>query len=169
MTSEQAPPLIGTAAQIRQGAIRLAQQMLARRSPGALSGSKLRVLGHLRRRGAATAGELAAAQNQQPQSLTRVLTELELDGLVSRVRDERDRRQSVIAITAEGGRALASSMAECDRWLADAIAGLTETERQVLLLAGRLMDQIADTTLTARGHSPDAGDAGDRATLDAGW
>ena len=119
--------------------------MRAGRSPGALSANKVSVLGHLRRHGPATPGDIAAAERQQPQSLTRVFAELEADALVSRDRDERDRRQSVLAITAAGRAALTRDMAERDAWLATALAELTETERQVIRLAARLMDQIADS------------------------
>jgi DNA-binding MarR family transcriptional regulator len=142
-----------TAAEIRQGVIRLARRTQAVRSPGALSGSKLGVLGHLRRHGPATAGALAAAEHRQPQSLTRVFAELEADGLVSRTRHERDRRQSVLDITPAGLAALGRDMAERDAWLASAIAGLTETERQVMRLAARLMDRVADAD--ADGTPPD--------------
>jgi DNA-binding MarR family transcriptional regulator len=156
-TSEEPQSLIESAAEIRQGVMRLAQQMTARRSPGALSVNKLSALSYLRRHGPTTPGELAAAQHQQPQSLTRVLAELETDELVSRDRDDLDRRHSVIDITPAGFRALARDMGERDTWLASAIAGLTETERQVLVLAGRLMDQVADaepgTPRYPAGHS----------------
>lgn len=36
-------------------------------------------------------------------------------------------------------------MAQRDAWLDTALTGLNETERQVLLLATRLMDRIADS------------------------
>ena len=144
MASEHPRSFTESAAEIRQGATRLAQRLRAERSSGALSINKLSVLSHLYRHGPTTPGELAAAEHQQPQSLTRVFAELEHDGLVSRARGTRDRRQSVIDITAAGLDALARDMAERDAWLASAIAELTETERQVLRLAGSLMDRIAD-------------------------
>lgn len=144
MTREQPRPDLGTAAEIRQGVTRLGRRMRAVRSPGALSNNKLGVLGELHRHGPSSPGELAAAERQQPQSLTRVFAELEADGLVTRERDKQDRRQAVLAITAAGTDALRRDMAERDAWLAEVMAGLTETERQILLLAGRLMDRLAD-------------------------
>src|SRR5436309_3921756 len=106
--------LLDGAAQVRQGVIRLGRRLRAERSPEALSANKLGVLSHLHRHGPATAGELAAAEHQRPQSLTRVFAELEQAGLVTRIRDERDRRQSVLALTPEGTAALARDMAERD-------------------------------------------------------
>jgi len=92
---------------------------------------------------AAPPGEIAAAERLQPQSLTRVLADLEAEGLITRERDARDRRQSVLALTAAGAQALAADMGARDRWLAEAMEELTETERQVLYLAGVLMDRIS--------------------------
>jgi DNA-binding MarR family transcriptional regulator len=140
MTAEATLP--ERAAEIRQAVTRLARRMRAGRSPEALSSNKVSVLSHLLRRGPATPGELAAAERQQPQSLTRVFAELELAGLVSRSRDDRDRRQSLLAITDHGRDALARDMAERDAWLAVALAGLTETELDVLRLAASLMERI---------------------------
>jgi DNA-binding MarR family transcriptional regulator len=133
-----------SAAEIRQGVTRLAQRLRAERAPGALSVNKLSVLSHLHRYGPATPGELAAADHQHPQSLTRVFAELEQEALVSRSPDPRDRRQVLLAIRPAGVRALARDMAERDAWLAGALGGLNETEREVLRLAARLMDRLAD-------------------------
>lgn len=143
MTSEYPRYLLDESAEVRRGVMRLARRMRVGRAPGALSANKIIVLGHLRRFGPATPGALAGAEHQRPQSLTRVFTELEDAGLVSRAPDETDRRRSVIAITPAGLDALTRDMAERDRWLARAMSGLTETERGVLRLAARLMDQMA--------------------------
>ncbi len=113
------------------------------RPTDALSPTKIIVLAHLRRRGATTPGEIAAAERLQPQSLTRAIAELEAAEMITRSRDERDRRQYVLELTEDGGRALAEDMASRDRWLAVALEGLTETERHVLYLAGVLMDRIS--------------------------
>ncbi|MFJ1704266.1 MarR family winged helix-turn-helix transcriptional regulator [Kitasatospora sp. NPDC088346] len=153
MTNEQPTPLsdpppgdlTGAAAEVRQGATRLARRLRAERSPEGLSLNKLSVLGHLRRHGSMSAGALAAADHQQPQSLTRVFAELERDGLVTRVRDLRDRRASVLELTVAGRDVLTRDMAERDTWLAVALAELSDTERQVLVLAARLMDRLADS------------------------
>ncbi|GAA4602139.1 MarR family transcriptional regulator [Actinoallomurus liliacearum] len=155
--ADEDPELLEGAAQVRQGVTRLGRRLRAARAPGALSANKLGVLSHLHQHGPATAGELAAAEYQQPQSLTRVFAELERAGLITRMRDDRDRRQSVLAITPAGTAALARDMAERDAWLASAMAGLSDTERQVLRLAGTLMDRLA-------GDLPHPGRQGGRPT-----
>lgn len=92
-----------------------------------------------------SAGALAAADHQQPQSLTRVFAELQSDGLINRTRDGHDGRQRVLELTQTGRQALALDMAQRDAWLDVALADLTETEREVLLLAARLMNRLADS------------------------
>jgi DNA-binding MarR family transcriptional regulator len=138
------PDLLDAATAIRQGTVRLARRVRAVRSAGALSTNKISVLSHLKRLGPSTPGEVAALDRQQPQSLTRVFAELERDGLVVRSADAGDRRQSIITITDAGVEELQRDVAERDAWLAAALAGLSETERQVLVLAAALMEQIAD-------------------------
>ena len=137
--------LLPAATAIRQGAVRLTRRVRAIRSAGALSTNKISVLSHLVRLGPSTPGEVAAVDRQQPQSLTRVFAELERDGLVIRTADAEDRRQSIITITEAGIQELQRDVAERDAWLAEALVGLSETERQVLVLAAALMEQIADS------------------------
>lgn len=131
-------------AEIRHGVMRMSRRMRAARSPDALSSNKLVVLGHLYRNGSGTPGDLAEAEGQKPQSLTRVFAELEADGLVTRARDERDRRQVVLTITERGVEALRRDMEERDAWLAGALAGLSQTERDVLQIAARLMGRLTE-------------------------
>jgi DNA-binding MarR family transcriptional regulator len=143
-------------AQIRRGSTRLARRLRFERPADSLSLTKIAVLAHVYRAGAATPGEIAAAERLQPQSLTRVLAELEADGLITRERDERDRRQSVLELTEAGGFALAADMGARDRWLAEALEELTETERQVLYLAGALMDRISGVGRPGPADRPEA-------------
>jgi DNA-binding MarR family transcriptional regulator len=137
-------PEVQAAVEIRRGVMRMARRMRSARSPGALSSNKLIVLGHLARNGPGSAGEIADAEGQRPQSLTRVFAELEETGLIVRSRDERDRRQAVLTITPAGTQALRRDLEERDVWLAGALGGLSETEREVLRVAARLMDRLAE-------------------------
>jgi DNA-binding MarR family transcriptional regulator len=132
------------AATIRYGVTRLARRMRSVRPAGALSTNKISVLSYLRSRGPATPGEIAAADRQQPQSLTRIFAELEQTGLIIRSADTDDRRQIILSLTEAGQVALEQDLAERDAWLAGAIADLSETERGLLVLAARLMDRISD-------------------------
>jgi DNA-binding MarR family transcriptional regulator len=144
MASAREQQLLEAAAEIRRGSSRLSRRLRTERSADALSTNKLSVLSHLYRNGPTSPGRLAVAERQRPQSLTRVFAELEQDGLIARTPDPQDRRQSVLTLTHLGLRALADDMAERDAWLAVALAGLTEAERELLRIAGRLMDRLAD-------------------------
>jgi len=132
------------AADLRSGVIRIGQRLRAERPREALSANKLSVLGHLHRLGPSAPGEIAAAEHQHPQSLTRVFAELQLAGLVSRSRSECDGRASVLALTTTGREALARDMAQRDAWLAEALTALTAAEIDLLKIAAALLEQIAD-------------------------
>src|SRR4051794_19184438 len=128
---------------VRRGTLRLARRLRAERPAGALSANKILVLAHLRHAGTATPGQIAEAERQRPQSLTRVFTELERDGLITRTRSADDRRASVLALTPAGRDALAADMADRDAWLTTALDELTEAEVELLGIAGRLLDRVA--------------------------
>ncbi|MGH1552009.1 MarR family transcriptional regulator [Streptomyces sp. L7] len=87
------------------------------------------MLGHLHRHRSATPGEIATAERQRPQSLTRTFAELEAEGLIAREPGTVDRRQSVLTLTAKGRQALDRDMTERDVWLAGALVSLSATER----------------------------------------
>lgn len=134
---------LDSAALIRGGATRLARRLRAQRSPGALSGNKLGVLSHLLHEGPSTPGEIAAAEFQRPQSLTRTFHELQQQGLIERSTSQQDRRESVLSLTGAGRAALSRDMTGRDAWLAAALDDLTEAEAAILFVAAGLMDRLA--------------------------
>jgi DNA-binding MarR family transcriptional regulator len=134
-------------ATIRRGVTRLGSRLRAERPAGALSGNKVAVLGHLHRHGPSTAGAIADAAHQQPQSLTRTFGELQLAGLITRRVDEHDRRAAILTLTEQGREVLFHDMASRDAWLARALDTLSEAEVEILRVAAELMDQLAETAL----------------------
>jgi DNA-binding MarR family transcriptional regulator len=141
---DEAVPL-STAAHLRRAVMRLSRRLRAARPIGTISLGKLSILGYLQARGAMTAGDLALLEQLQPQTLTRVLGELEGQGLISRTQDPADRRRAIIAITRQGSRVLSEDMRQRDSWLAETMArALTPTEHQLLSLAADLLDRLAD-------------------------
>jgi DNA-binding MarR family transcriptional regulator len=138
------PNELERAAIVRRAVMLLGRRLQAERRPDGLSLTKISVLGHLSRRGELTPGELAAADRLQPQSLTRVLTELAADGLITAVRGVADGRQRRLRITDQGRAALAQDMGERDEWLVDAMeAQLSGTESDLLVLASALLERLA--------------------------
>lgn len=148
--TKPATPLLLDAASVRRGATRLAQRLRAERPAGALSSNKIGALSHLYRRGVSSPGDIATAEHQQPQSLTRVFAELEAAGLLSRSPSDHDGRQSLLTLTPAGRDALEADMAERDAWLAVALSTLTDAEIGLLRVAGELMDRLADAELADR-------------------
>jgi DNA-binding MarR family transcriptional regulator len=136
---------IADAQAVRQGVQRLSRRLQVERSPTGLSLTKVSLLGHLARRGALSPGELAAADRLQPQSVTRVLAELERDGLVQRYPDPLDKRTRRIRITVTGRATLGEDMRDRDEWLADAMSGLTPAERATLLEAADLLARLGES------------------------
>lgn len=111
----------------------------------AVASAELSVLGLLHRRGPMSAGELALAERVQPQTLTRTLAALEGRGEVGRRPDPADRRRSVLSITESGREVLLADVAQRDSWLATAMAKrLSPAETQLLMMAGELMERLAE-------------------------
>jgi DNA-binding MarR family transcriptional regulator len=134
-----------TAVTLRRASTRLSLRLRAERPSHGPSRLGLSLLGHLFRRGPLTAGELAAAEALQPQSVTRVLASLEEHGLISRTRNPDDRRRHRIALTDTGRTLLAEQVRDADAWLAQTLTEkLSPTECRLLRLAADLIHQLLD-------------------------
>jgi DNA-binding MarR family transcriptional regulator len=149
---------------LRRSTGALWRRLRAKRADHGIRASKLSVLGWLERaHRPLTASRLAELERLQPQSLTRIIAELDEGGLIKRREDESDRRQLLIEITAKGHDLLVEDARRQNRWLADTMQQkLTPAERDLLLLAARLLDQ-----LTAEEMPPPVQELGTRDTPDA--
>ncbi|MEV6850686.1 MarR family transcriptional regulator [Actinoplanes sp. NPDC051411] len=136
---------LAEAAAVREGVQRLSRRLQGERSPAGLSLTKTSLLGHLARRGDLSPGELATADRLQPQSVTRVLAELERDGLVQRYPDPVDKRTHRIRLTVAGRATLGADMRQRDEWLAGAMASLTGSERAALLEAADILARLGES------------------------
>jgi DNA-binding MarR family transcriptional regulator len=140
MTPEQRQAV---AAQTRSAVARLARRLRAERPPDAMSSNKIGVLSHLYRYGPSSPGEVASAERQQPQSLTRVFAELVAAGLIRRSPNAADARGSTLELTEVGMDTLRHDMAHRDAWLAGAFGELTDLEVEVVRLAAGILDRLA--------------------------
>jgi DNA-binding MarR family transcriptional regulator len=129
---------------LRGGVLRLARRLRVERDRSALSNAKVAILSNLARVGTSSPARISRDERQQPQSLTRVFAELEAEGLIERRPDADDGRQSVLALTVSGRAALAADMQLRDRWLADAMSGLSPVELGVLALAAGIIERIGE-------------------------
>ena len=140
MTKQQSQ----TSEELRRAVVRLNRCLRSAGTDQTLSANKLSALGFLYINPSCSPGELAAAERLQPQSLTRLLSELEGDGHISRIKSDEDRRQSLLKITPQGKEVLLRDMHERDQWLMEAISHLSDIEQQVLPIAAKIMNRLAE-------------------------
>jgi DNA-binding MarR family transcriptional regulator len=131
---------------LRRSVTRFARKLRGFRSDHEISGAKLSLLGRLHRANSSLiAADIARLEHLQPQSLTRIVAELDELGLIRRRQDEFDRRQLLIEITPRGKKLLAQNAVQQNLWLARAMtAQLTKAERDMLRVAAELLDRLAD-------------------------
>ena len=90
---------------------------------------------------------LARSEGLQPQSLSRLLAQLEANMLIDRPIDPVDRRRQQITLTPTGAAALKRAMTRRRAWLADAMScQLNDADRRTLLVAADVMLRLADHT-----------------------
>lgn len=128
---------------LRMGVMRLARRLRHERSGNDLTLTQLSALGTVNRLGPQTIGELAAADNVKPPSMTRTVNHLEELGLVNRGAHATDGRQVVVALTAKAEAVLAADRQRRDAWLKEHLADLTEAERRLLRKVAPLLDRMA--------------------------
>ncbi len=145
MSGSGSRAVVEMAGDVRRANTLLARRLRRLRADHGVSAAKLSVLGHLYRAGGAvTAVELARLERLQPQSLTRIIAELDEKGLVARRQDEADRRQILIEISAAGRELLVQDARAQTVWLARAIeAELTGTEQALLHMAAGLLERVS--------------------------
>lgn len=133
------------ARRVRRGITHLARRMRGLRVDHGISGSKLAVLGWLFRAASPmTAKGLARLERLQPQSLTRIIAELENEGLIRRTPDDADRRQVLIQITQLGQELLTKDAERQDQWLTEIMmVRMTKAERDILVVAADLLEKLA--------------------------
>ncbi|QUQ62322.1 MarR family winged helix-turn-helix transcriptional regulator [Kutzneria sp. CA-103260] len=132
------------AVEVREAVSRLARRLRQERPPHELGLTSLSALSRLYRLGPASPSALAAAENVQPQSMTRALATLTERGLVVREPHPTDGRQTLVTITDAGRAVLEQDRSQRDAWLADVIADrLTPIEQEFLRAAAKLLEVLA--------------------------
>jgi DNA-binding MarR family transcriptional regulator len=91
------------------------------------------------------AARLAQVERLQPQSLSRLIAQLEREGLLKRRPGQEDRRTLILEITAAGRQVLAHDMAARRAWLEGAMRRvLVQGEREMLAHAAVAMLRLAN-------------------------
>ncbi len=131
------------ASRLRLAVTRLGRQ-LRTQLPGELSPSQLATLASVERLGPLTLGELSAAERVKPPTMTKIVTCLEEQGLVSRTVDPSDRRVARVEATAAGLAFLEDSRQSKDAYLAQRLRSLTPGDRVALERAAEVLERILD-------------------------
>jgi DNA-binding MarR family transcriptional regulator len=143
-SAEAAPEVV--AARLRLANARLARRVRneAMSAGDDLTASRLAALATIEDLGPITLGELAAVEQVQPPSMTRIVARLEEAGLAVRVVDPDDRRVARVEITDAGRQTLARSRTRKTAFLAKRVARLAPGERAALAAALPILEQLID-------------------------
>jgi DNA-binding MarR family transcriptional regulator len=95
--------------------------------------------------GARTLGELAAAEQVTPPSMTRIVRNLEADGLVARETDAADRRVVRVRATEQGRAILLEGRRRRVAELAARLSGLGDDDLETLARAAELIESVLRT------------------------
>jgi DNA-binding MarR family transcriptional regulator len=138
--------ILQTANKVRRTITRVGRRLRALRSSHGLSASQISLLGHVyRATHSMTAADLARLERLQPQSLSRIIAELDEQGLIRRRQDGFDRRQLLIEITQKGKDLLIKDADRQSRWLAELMTThLSKAEREIISVAADLLDTVAE-------------------------
>lgn len=131
------------AADLRVTLLLTARRLRAEKADTDITDAQYCVLAALDRAGTMTPGALAARERVQPPSMTRVLSCLADQGLVSRDTHPQDRRQVLIRLTDAGRDTVRETQKRRDAWLARRLEDLDPAERQVLYEAVGILRRIA--------------------------
>jgi len=131
-----------TADRLHSAAIHLLRRLRREDDASGLPGPRLSALSVVVYRGPITLGELAAAEQVRPPTMTRVVGALERDGLVRRERDARDGRVVRLRATAAGARVLERGRARRIAALARELAALPRAELAALQGALDVLERV---------------------------
>lgn len=138
----------GLATALRISVSRLARRLRVERAGSVLdvpplSDTQFAALATLERHGEMTPRDLAEHEKVQPPSMTRVIAVLTDCGLVTRAPHAIDKRQVVLAVTAEGRDLVQRSRRRRDAWLAKRLAELSVAERATLRAAAPILEKLS--------------------------
>jgi DNA-binding MarR family transcriptional regulator len=129
------------AARLRLSATRLARRLRQESSAG-LSPSQQSALAVIAIHGPLTLGALAEHERVAPPSVTKVVSKLECDGLVTRTPDPADRRVCRVAISPAGEALLEETRRRKTAWLTARISQLDAERQRRLADALDVLDEI---------------------------
>src|SRR5436190_21506862 len=132
MSTSRATPTAALAERLHSTAIHLLRRLRAEDDASGLTAPRLSALSVLVFAGPRTIGELAAAEQVRPPTISRLVRDLERDGLVRREGDAADRRVQRVRATRAGEALLTARRTRRVARLAAALAELSAADRRAL-------------------------------------
>jgi DNA-binding MarR family transcriptional regulator len=140
--SEPAPETAQIADRLHSAAIHLLRRVRKQDAATGEGPARLSALSVLVFGGPMTLGELAAAEQVQPPTMTRIVTGLEQSGLARRTADPRDARRVRIRATGKGVRLLRQGRKRRIEYLARHLQVLQPSELQALKKAVHILEKV---------------------------
>lgn len=131
------------AQRLHGAAIHLLRRLRAEDVASGLTAPRASALSVLVFSGPRSIGELAAAEQVRPPTISRLVQELERDGLVRREADAEDARVQRVHATAAGEALLVAGRARRVARLAESLAALSPADRRLLERAAPLLEGLA--------------------------
>ena len=123
-------------------AIHLLRRLRREDTKAGLTGPRLSALSVVVFGGPITLGDLAAAEQVKPPTMTRLVRALEAEGLVRRETDSKDGRIVRLRATAKGETLLAAGRTRRVRKLSEPLAALTADEQSTLQDAAEILSRV---------------------------
>jgi DNA-binding MarR family transcriptional regulator len=136
------PNLLMLADRLHSASIRLLRQLRRQDAASGVTAPHLSALSVLVFAGERTLGELAMAEGVRPPSMTRIVQNLEREGLAVRTADPDDRRIARIRATPRGERLLQEGRARRVEELAARLSALSDGDRGTLAEAVAILDRL---------------------------
>ena len=127
---------------LHSAAIHLLRRLRREDDASGLPAPQLSALSVIVFAGPVTLGQLAAAEQVRPPTITKLVAELEADGLVTRETDPGDRRVVRVSATPRGARLLQEGRARRVASLAESLRGLAPKDRAALERAVPILEQV---------------------------
>jgi DNA-binding MarR family transcriptional regulator len=134
-----------TADHLHSAAIHLLRKLRREDSSSGLNAPRLSALSVVVFAGPVTLGDLAAAEQVRPPTMTRIVDALAALGYVTRSKGGRDGRSTYITATPQGRKLLMQGRERRVRALARQIAALGSKQRTALQEAAEILKQVIDT------------------------
>ncbi|HEY2041882.1 MAG TPA: MarR family transcriptional regulator [Jatrophihabitans sp.] len=130
------------ASSLRLSLLRAARRIRSQRVNTAITLSQLSALATVKKCGPLSAGEVAAVEQVQPPSMTKILASLEAAGWIERAAHPEDRRQSIISVTQAGRDLLAAETRARDEWLSKRLAEMGQEDKELLRRVIDVLDRL---------------------------